>query len=1622
MKKNHISLKSLIASALAFSMLISFAPSTITAKAIDTSSSITITKLTSEDEQGTMLHAWDWSFNTVKANVAKIKAAGYSAVQVSPVEPSKDDSAITNSKWYLLYQPIAFRVGNVQLGTEEEFKAMCDAAHNEGLKIIVDVVTNHTGNNEGDGSTTIAPQVTFQGSGYEYYWHLPLHGVKDWNDRYEVTHGGLGLPDLNTSNADVQNMIRTFLEECLTDGADGFRFDTAKHIELPSPLDDDKTSSNYWPNVLSGLKTYNNKTPFVYGEVLQGGADNFANYTKLMDITASNFGGAIRSIVGVGSNASSNLSDANFNNYKSYNIPSDVDPSSLVTWVESHDTYANDSEESTALTAEQIRNGWALTASRAASTPLFFNRTAGRSKLQGNIGDEGDSNWKNPDVVAVNKFHNAMVGESENVTKLSDKIVMIQRGNKGIVVVNLGSEITNFSTAATLKAGNYTNCATAGGAFTASGTQLTGDLKSGITVLYEGGIPETPVYLPEVSADKENCTFYDPFQLTLHVKNTATGTYTINGGTETTYSDGDQVAIGATATAGEKIKVALKARNSDGEATEEYNYIKKDVNSVATVYFKKPAGWTIPYVYIYNEYNEKNASFPGIKMTKIGSDFYKYELTGWADAKVQFNDNYNGHKTSTFDLATNGNMVYDGGVWKGYDHSYDSLIDPNVTPDQEEQETSKVYFKNTQNWPDVNVYFYTNVGGFKEVNGGWPGIAMNNEGNGLFSYTLPKAFEGAQILFNTTGGNTQIPASGGFLAPANSTMICEPIGETQDATWKEYVEAGTSKIYFRKPSDWAEPKIYAYAIDGNSDSKVSGAVAAWPGVSMTKVDGTETLYTYTFSSDCQNINVIFNDGNNQFPSSGGYKLLAGESKIYDNGSLRDFTTDDLEEPEAPAIAGQGVTKVLFKNTENWSNVKIYYWQDGSPSVAWPGVSMVNEGDNLYSYNLPKGYEKAKVIFNNGNGKQTVDLSTKVGNTMEFVSSGESDGKLTGELISKSKVYFKNTKGWKSVKIHYWQDGGSSTDWPGVSMVDEGDNLYSYTMPDGFENANVIFNNNGKGEQTETFKAEDGKTLILSEDTWREFTEDDIPGAGTGTDPEEPTNPGDNVETGSTVYVKVPEGWAGIPNIHYWNTAGGTTTWPGKQMKNEGSGVYSAIIPKSFGDVTIIINDGSSKLSDKEGKNEFDVKLGSSIIFENGEWKDYVKPTPNPGGTDNPDDGTTHQDVSKTPTVEGTIYTKTKKLSGTAGANADIVLSVEEEVKYTTSAGAQVITQTKTEEKEIGRTKVNEKGNWTVNIPSQSKGTIIKVTEKEEGKLEASVEVTVRKKSSSNSSSSSSSSNQETVTTNGSITTVRSSDGTIIKNQILNSTAPIIKVNLSSDSTVGKAIFEALAGNQNKKLTLVGNNATWTFNGADILVNNVADLEIAINSTSPNALLINNLTGGSEVITLSFAHKGLLPGKATIQTNVDSKYNNKTMYLYSYNLANNRLNLISVNVPVINGIATFNITKGSDYVLSETPVPGAVSEGWNKIANGNWIFVKEENNVTGWIKEGANWYLTDNSGVMKRGWANSNGKWYYLNSAGAMQTGWINDNGTWYYLSPLGDMLFNTSIDGYTLGDNGALVK
>ena len=59
--------------------------------------------------------------------------------------------------------------------------------------------------------------------------------------------------------------------------------------------------------------------------------------------------------------------------------------------------------------------------------------------------------------------------------------------------------------------------------------------------------------------------------------------------------------------------------------------------------------------------------------------------------------------------------------------------------------------------------------------------------------------------------------------------------------------------------------------------------------------------------------------------------------------------------------------------------------------------------------------------------------------------------------------------------------------------------------------------------------------------------------------------------------------------------------------------------------------------------------------------------------------------------------------------------------------------------------------------------------------------------------------------------------------------------------------------------------------------------------------------------------------------------------------------------------------------------------------------------------------------MKTGWINDKDTWYYLDENGVMKTGWINDKDTWYYLNSNGSMVYNTTINGYRVGADGAMI-
>ena len=423
--------------------------------------------LASKISDGAILHAWCWSFNTIKNNMADIAAAGYTSVQTSPASAcivgAGGSKNIAN--WYYHYQPTNYTVGNYQLGSEDDFKAMTAEAKKYGVKIVVDIVANHMTSDWNSIDPSWQNRSLFHTN----------EQVGNWNDRREVTQKALlGLWDLNTQSSDVQSRILSYLKTLVADGASGFRYDAAKHIELPS---DSGFGGNFWPTITQ------NGSEFQYGEILQDGISNEAGYSQYLGVTASNYGKALRDSIGNGSISASTAQNTQIG----------VDSSKIVTWVESHDNYANgisDWGSSQWMNDSQIKKVWAVIGARQAGTPLFFSRPKGggasngdnRFPGQSQIGDAGSDLWKDPEVVAVNKFRNAMEGQGESFEDNNGTLV-IKRGNKGVTIINWGGDKT-MNVSVSMPDGTYTDQAH-GGTFTVSGGKLTGSLGSGkIAAIY----------------------------------------------------------------------------------------------------------------------------------------------------------------------------------------------------------------------------------------------------------------------------------------------------------------------------------------------------------------------------------------------------------------------------------------------------------------------------------------------------------------------------------------------------------------------------------------------------------------------------------------------------------------------------------------------------------------------------------------------------------------------------------------------------------------------------------------------------------------------------------------------------------------------------------------------------------------------------------------------------------------------------------------------------------------------------------------------------------------------------------------------------------------------------------
>lgn len=364
-----------------------------------------VDKLPENTADGTIMQAFNWTFNQITENLDAIANAGFKTIQTSPVQQPKSGGA----SWWSFYQPLSFSIAdNSPLGTKDELKHLCDEAEKRNISIIVDIVFNHMANIsdeelEADGTPKVSPDVELYEpeiynnrnlTGNDATFHHNPHASGSGSVTQVYQYGK--LPDLNTANPLVQKRSLDLLKECIDVGVDGFRFDAVKHIETP---EDPDYASDFWPNVLvvaeQYYKTKTGKELFAYGELLNnadGGRDN-SLYTKYMHITEDGYIGKL--FTGTSRKNGKETAEANYTK--------GVDASNLVSWVYSHDSYSG-------IRQEYEARLYGILASRSKSRPMYLAHPDDDET----VGLVANYYFESELIAVSNRFHNRFLNCEEN--------------------------------------------------------------------------------------------------------------------------------------------------------------------------------------------------------------------------------------------------------------------------------------------------------------------------------------------------------------------------------------------------------------------------------------------------------------------------------------------------------------------------------------------------------------------------------------------------------------------------------------------------------------------------------------------------------------------------------------------------------------------------------------------------------------------------------------------------------------------------------------------------------------------------------------------------------------------------------------------------------------------------------------------------------------------------------------------------------------------------------------------------------------------------------------------------------------------------------------------------------
>ncbi|MFY7672210.1 starch-binding protein [Tenacibaculum sp. MEBiC06402] len=260
-----------------------------------------------------------------------------------------------------------------------------------------------------------------------------------------------------------------------------------------------------------------------------------------------------------------------------------------------------------------------------------------------------------------------------------------------------------------------------------------------------------------------------------------------------------------------------------------------------------------------------------------------------------------------------------------------------------------VYFKKPASWSQVNVHYWNESPDVLPVSN-WPGPEMNQIGNTDWYEYIFNGVTSTNLLFNDNGNaktDDLVRAQDGWFQD-NQWFDSDP---RDNSTPDDPDPVDGITIYYK--GNISNPNIYYW------NTSPGAATTSWPGENMTAIGN--GWFSYTLSN-VNYTNLIFSsNGNNQTDD-----LQRCRDGWYFNGTWHDSNPE--EQPTGNDL------NIYFKS-DSYSNPEIYFWNvtPSNLTTTWPGETMTLQGNGWYKYTF-SNTNCSNIIFSNNGSSQTGDLN------------------------------------------------------------------------------------------------------------------------------------------------------------------------------------------------------------------------------------------------------------------------------------------------------------------------------------------------------------------------------------------------------------------------------------------------------------------------------------------------------------------------------------------------------------------------------------------------------------------------------------------------------------------------